>query len=472
MSTKVNARLLPPVLLFTVLLFITITNSYAIYTPYGIEINPRYPMRFAQPIPVYINGYLNEEAQTTLDITLPEGIQLLRGQLHLAGVYNTDTINGGYTVSEEWISVQINRPGTYELSVKLDGKISHSSPFAQALPLTITRYFYAREDTVVFFYDRKDLEHAIRDSLIVPQAVLEQRRMNRMREEVRAERLNEWAKRVAENQPPLVLSRDLVEICRAYHLLENHYTKWYHLSDYYNPDQAKLIFMSELMTAPPELEKVDSVLALDCHGSLTPEQFQAMSRLLKRQATDLYNIDQQIIQSQPVTQQRVQLLRSRVVMLFEQTEERKAEISPELKKARQIAKQIADQKNEKAREEMSYRYWCSDSINLSNLDKFYTTSQIEIIKREYLMIAPPDLAAVVQSIKKNLILSKLTDEKIRGLSQLFLKEANVLYQFDQSIIYSKDTNETSRLIKQRPNLYHLQFEERNAYIDSIRFKVR
>jgi len=89
-----------------------------------------------------------------------------------------------------------------------------------------------------------------------------------------------------------------------------------------------------------------------------------------------------------------------------------------------------------------------------------------------LMIAPPDLAAVVQSIKKNLILSKLTDEKIRGLSQLFLKEANVLYQFDQSIIYSKDTNETSRLIKQRPNLYHLQFEERNAYIDSIRFKVR
>ena len=244
-----NKNILRTVLLVAGLLVAFHTVSQAFTLPIHMEIKPKYPLKLAYPIPVYIAGVLQGRAESTVDISLSDGLQLLKGDLHMVGSFNGGKRNGGYTVCEESLFVQINRPGKYEIAVSLNGTNLETPSFAQLLPLHGSTFLYAREDTVVQFETRKEMEQAIQDSMICPQE--EQSRRWRIKTQKHRDILQE---RASKNLPPATISFNLDRVV-SYLGLSSDSINIFRLSDYYDPDQVNFLNKYDLTLAQPRFER-------------------------------------------------------------------------------------------------------------------------------------------------------------------------------------------------------------------------
>ncbi len=302
--------------LLTILLLGLATTSWS-HKPLvmaGITISPKYPLMYGKPFHVNIHANVGPKAESaTLDLKLSDGLQLIKGDLQVKeGDEWKDPIG-------EDVIVQINQPGTYELAVtcRISFKKDDTS---HVLTRTSSQHFYAREDTIIRFTSRSEMEKAIRDSLVFP-GVLERRTEER-------NYFQYFLQGAKMKIIPFTLRCDLAELTRNIPLYPDS-TRYKELSGIFDSNQVALIRKYTLLYAPPRYDRIEYALSLDFMDRITKEQLQSMVTLVTKQITELYELDQKILRMKP-SDERTKSLQDREVMLKKQTTERQAIITPEL----------------------------------------------------------------------------------------------------------------------------------------------
>ncbi len=296
--------------LLILLVFISNPTSWGYMSPVNFVFDPRYPRKMGNPISIFISSAIEGHAESVIDITIPAGVQVLKGNLLLRGLLDDD-----YTVSSETLMVQIDQPGIYEIKFELSASKLEKTNLYKELPIASSCFFYVREDTVVCFWNREEMERKIRDSLIVPQEMLNHRLAIQ-------EEQNEFKERADKNLPPLTISNNIRYAAGCLGLITDS-LEYYKRSGRYNSDLYNLIRFNDLMRGYPRMDKVEKKLAMDFHGSITSEQLSKMVETIKRQLMELYDYDQKIINLKPLDE-RNRLLKERKVLLVTQTKERQS----------------------------------------------------------------------------------------------------------------------------------------------------
>ena len=299
------------VLMLTGLLATILTALRGFATPpsFGIEagLGLTRPAKYGAPFRLYFSSRLDAAPEVaSVDITLPVGLEHRAGPLHWEGSVKSDSL---YIMN---LQVCINNPGTYEVSVVVNASKFRNSGYEKSFPLHRSVFLYAREDTIIMFRNRADLDQAIRDSLVFP-GVATRRYYARQESLAVVEKINK-------KLPPDIANDDLPLFAARFLLLSDS-IPISKLSDFYTPKQVAPIKKHDLLYSPPRFDRVEKAIAKDCQLRFTPEQIQSLVQKVKRQFTELYEIDQQIVRcEQP--DEREKLLRIRYRLETSQLKER------------------------------------------------------------------------------------------------------------------------------------------------------
>ena len=263
------------------------------------------PIRLNTPIAVYASFDLNEpDKNASIDVTIPPGASVLEGNLHWNGPLEKYP-HGELYYHTERLMVQIDQPGIYEFSASFN--LPNLSLDNVVFPFVRRFFIYVRADTGLIAFDRKSLEESIRDSTIVPQKVLDERRRQKelftpMAIEYKdsIDKMKErfyWYSATAHEEkngvpitingfPLSALSNSVTDSTLPYH---------------YSLTQIRNIRFKNLLFSPPRID-CESIIAnaTDVFPELTllskSEQIE-FGRLGARQLRELYEYDQKLLLS-------------------------------------------------------------------------------------------------------------------------------------------------------------------------------
>ncbi len=280
------------------------------------QFQPVFPVRFDKPFELHLEWCFRPEPEvTSLDISLPEGVDLLEGDLHWGGKVVRDSMY------HKNLLVKMSKPGTYEITTDFIASQLHDTRFEKQFPIHGSIFFYVREDTIAVFWNRAEMETAIKYSQIIPEEQLEARYQKRVWNKHRDEMKKS-------NTPPITISKTLVSIMYEDMYAFNDSINLSNLSQFYTPSQVGRIKQYVLLFEAPRLERVQNFLEIDWLPDLTVDQKDSLVQLIFKQATELYNLDQRILQSEQADE-REKLLKERRALLPFQNKERKTLLNPE-----------------------------------------------------------------------------------------------------------------------------------------------
>jgi len=287
------------VLVLTVLLSVTALTSFATPPSSGIEVGFYLPRRipFATPFKITFGWTIDSAPEkASADITIPDGIELQKGDLHWEG-----NIIPSHQHSMDLL-ICIKKPGEYALSAVINASNFQYIEYNKIFPLHRIVYLYAREDTVALYYSRELMEQQVRDSLIVPSEVI-------------ANRMYNYPKIYRDGNPQEFVSYwyDYVGYFEGISLKSLVDTsEIMHFPDVYTPGQASLIKRCGLMFIRPHVERLDS-LVYKRYSTRSDEQIKALIKLFKFQLIELYDADQKVFHAKDETE-RQQLLKERLTL--------------------------------------------------------------------------------------------------------------------------------------------------------------
>ncbi len=288
------------------------------------------------PVLAFVRGETDSPSNAVLNVTLPDGINLLSGKLHYQAVYDTtNTLIGGEFV------IQIIRPGNYELSADMyatKGDISHRLPRHRSL------YFFVNNEGSIIYENKQEMEIFTMDSLMNPY------NKGAISEFAIGDSLY-WENRYSHHQPPLTTSVSLVlaafrmglivdslqlgELIRESHELDSIFSKPVYinprktsqeLSIYTYHSKLLSIVSNRLFCYPPKLDKVESALKNDFRDRINEAQLKQLTKIVQRQLVEIYDLDQHILNSIGVESKSWDasgLKVQRISLLLQQNKERK-----------------------------------------------------------------------------------------------------------------------------------------------------
>lgn len=301
-------------LIFVSIVLMTTGISRSEGLPYAhyIGIDPIGQPSFGTPFSVRIQQYMVLIADSqTISIRISNGLQLISGSLNWKF---TDTLSSPFN---QVIQLEFTRMGIHHIQAKYDAVNLQITPtlFEKNLPSASHLWFYVREDTVVWRWTRWEIEDGIRDSLFYPDDVINRRNL---RKQFALERQH----LIASNTPPEIATVTSAKIGYFYTLNSSASINKQNLENYFTPYQVKNIRRYFLLFSQPQLERVDYFMEKDWLTGVTDAVRTQLSNLLKQQISDIYSLDQQILQTSDSTQ-CFQMLMDRSILLGEQIQARR-----------------------------------------------------------------------------------------------------------------------------------------------------
>lgn len=255
----------------------------------------RYGLRIGKPFSMGARWWVGAKAeQATIDITLPEGMELLEGNLHWEG----EKFWEGYSnvrigVLSRALTVKINKPGTYEVFIVMNVINIQNTLYMKHIPVRKFLYFYAREDTIAVFWNKDEMERKIRDSLIVPEEVILERWHQKNKEEYLKSHPTEFVFQPPQRVPDYWWNYELRIFQNSVAADENY------LQTRFSNEQKAFIKKHNLIYQKPDFSKIysqlrDSTIYPD-FSRVPMDKERNLQSLIQKHLLEIYEVDKKML---------------------------------------------------------------------------------------------------------------------------------------------------------------------------------
>ncbi|MDK9699823.1 MAG: hypothetical protein OEM52_06755 [bacterium] len=271
--------------------------------------------KIGKPIPLVYRLFFGRQlSNATLDVTLPNGVELIKGSLHWTGS----------TSATEFIkvplTVKVVNEGIYDISAVFNTTDNLDEFYSSYFPKRRTHYLYVSEDTAVVDFARVPLERAVRSNWYLPVE---------KKQALEAKKLLDYQnEHVLIDTPFVHQAQTNIPLCTQKRLNDPAHSNTNYLSDkiteatlsnFYSPKQIELIKRYRLIFSPLRRDFLETYMNVSKVDINNPSPDYQSSLLLanayKEILTELYALDQRIIAAKqnedrhPLLLQRAEMLK-------------------------------------------------------------------------------------------------------------------------------------------------------------------